>query len=119
MTSILEGELASQVADALSVARVPYALTIVVTIPGGGPDYDPDPPTYEGHACQGWSESYADDEVDGTRIEMTDTRVMVLTSTLDIEPTTADAVTVGDSTYSIINLKRDASGAVLEIQART
>lgn len=118
MTSILEGELAGQVADALSVARVPMALTIVVTIPGGGPPYDPDPPTYEGHTCQGWPESYADDEVDGTRIERTDVRITVLTATLDIEPTTNDAVTVGDDTYSIINLKRDASGALLQIQAR-
>lgn len=118
MSSILEGELAGQVADALSVARVPMALTIVVTIPGGGPVYDPDPPTYEDHACQGWPEAYADDEVDGTRIETSDVRVMVLTPTLDIEPTTADRIIVNGTSHAIINLKRDASAALLEIQAR-
>lgn len=118
MSSILEGELAGQVADALSVARVPYALSIRVTIPGSGPSYDPGPPTYENHDCEGWAESFNDDEVDGTRIRATDTRVLVLTPTLAITPTTADRIIVAGKSLAIINLKRDASGALLEIQAR-
>jgi hypothetical protein len=118
MVSILEGELAEDVAEALSAARVPMAITVRETIPGSGPPYNPGPPTYVNHACEGWPESYADAEIDGTRITQSDVRVLILTTSLAMTPTTSDHVIVGGTSHTILNIKRDASGALLEIQAR-
>jgi hypothetical protein len=118
MSSILEGELADEVAEALGVARIPTVVTIRVTIPGGGPSYDPEPPTFAYHPCQGWPESYDDDQVDGTRIASSDLKIMVLTPSIDIEPTTSHSVIANGLVYSILAVKRDASGALYEIQAR-
>lgn len=118
MVSILEGELAEEVAEALSAAGAPMAITVRETIPGSGPSYDPGPPTYVNHTCEGWPESYADDEIDGTRIAKSDVRVMVLAVSLDMTPATSDRIIVGGKSHAILNIKRDASGALLEIQAR-
>lgn len=120
MSSILEGELADEVAEALGVARIPMAVTVRVTTYG---EYDPSTgtggeTTYVDHACQGWPESYGEDTIDGTRIRSSDLKVMVLTPTIGVEPGTSDQVIVAGEVYSIINMTRDASGALYEIQAR-
>lgn len=121
MSSILSGELAEAVTGALEAERVPDALSVTRTIPG---TYDPGtgttgPDTVTVHACRGWVESYDDDTIDGTRINASDVRVMVLTTSIDVEPSDdTDTITVNGEVLSILSVKHDASGALFIVQAR-
>lgn len=121
MTSILQGDLADEVTAALDAAGVPYALTVTRIEPG---EPDPETPWIPGedtpvpHACSGWVDQYALADIDGTTVLSTDTRVMIVLSSLDIEPTTADTITVSGVTYTIISVRRDAAGALWDIQGR-
>jgi hypothetical protein len=121
--SILEGELAEAVSAALTDAAVPRDITITRTTPG---EVDPDEPwipvedVVVPYIARGWVEQYDDDAVDGTLIDARDVRVMVLTSSISsIVPTDAtDTITIDGKTFTIINVKRDASGALYIVQAR-
>jgi hypothetical protein len=119
--SILEGELAEAVSAALTDAAVPRDITITRTaaIPGEH-EWDPPVETTTPYACRGWVENYDDDSVDGTLIDARDVRVMVLTSSISsIVPTDAtDTITIDGKTFTIVNVKRDASGALYVVQAR-
>lgn len=125
MASILDGELAEAIADALDEASIPQSITVTRTTvtddptpwaPGSGDETIEQVP----HACKGWRDSYdaAYAAASGGSVLATDVKVIVLATTLDIEPTTSDTVTVGGSTWAIISVSRDAAGATWELQAR-
>lgn len=118
MTSILEGELAATITAALIDASIPYAITVTRTIPGGGPDYDPDPPTYVDYACQGFVEDFSEFLKATTLIEAGDVKVVVLLPTIAIMPEPGDTVTVRGKVYTIINASPDPALATIELQAR-
>ena len=121
--SILEGSLASDVAAALEAASVPFDITIVRTTIGPSDPatpWLPGPATTTTHAGRGWTETYDDATIDGTVIDAKDVKVVILTSTIDIVPTDAtDTITVDGATLVIINVKRDASGALFILRARS
>ncbi|SKA28424.1 hypothetical protein [Consotaella salsifontis] len=118
MSSILEGELAELVTDALTDANVPRDIVVTRTLPGN--PYDPDGGSggTADYVGKGWVENYADADRDGALIGISDVRVIILTTTIAIAPSEADSVTVGGETYQVINAARDASGALYELQAR-
>ena len=72
MTSILEGELAQTIADALTDADIPYDVTITRTVPG-----EPDPetpwipgePVVTNYACQGFTETFEADYISGGLVQ--------------------------------------------------
>jgi hypothetical protein len=116
--SILDGELADELTDALDAAGIPYAATVTRMLPGDGPSHNPGPSTPDPHACQGWVDEYDQDHRDGTLIQANDRKVIIVASSLDIVPTTAETVTIRGATYSIIRVALDPAGAVYEMQAR-
>lgn len=122
MASILEGELAELVTEALEAERVPVAITVTRTIPGEpNPDtpWIPAEPTITPYPCRGWVEAYDDDAINQTLIDARDVKVMVLTTSIAIIPTDAtDTITLNARDYAIVNVKHDASGALYIIQAR-
>lgn len=99
---------------------MPYAITITRTEITGGDPWDPGSgtPTSVDHAGSGWVDAYDLDTIDGSLILSTDTRVMIVAASLDIEPTTADTLTISGVTYSIISVKRDPAGACWDVQCR-
>jgi hypothetical protein len=116
MASILEGELAATLADALTEAGLPYAVTVSRITP-------PDPiyggePTITPYPCQGWRDQYDLDTIDGTMIQRSDVRVFIIASSLSINPTTADTITIGGVSHAIINVGIDPAGTAWDIQAR-
>ncbi|MCT8999121.1 hypothetical protein [Chelativorans intermedius] len=116
MASILQGEIAAEIVAALEAERVPYALTLVRQETGGDP-WDPiivDVP----YDCRGWRDDYSLDERDGTLIQQDDVRVFIIASSLAIEPTTADTISLAGVSHSIVSVKRDPAGALWEVQAR-
>ena len=120
--SILQGELASEVAANLIDADVPYDIVVTRATEGDRDPYDPDGETtvtITEHVGKGWVEQYSDEARDGTLIDDRDVRVMILTSTIDIVPTdSTDSVTAEGSVFNIQSVHRDASGALHVVQAR-
>jgi hypothetical protein len=118
--SILSGELAETIGDALIDADIPFDIVITRTFYTEGPNpWEPGEEVSTAYPCRGWVENYSDDAVSGTLIDARDVRVMVLTTSISIVPTdVTDRVAIGGRTFTIINVKHDASGALYVIQAR-
>ena len=114
--SILDGELADLLTDALTNADIPQSC-VVTRQEQSGPDYAPII-TNVPYDCQGWIDDYAERDRDGTLVQVNDRRVFILCASLDITPSTADSVTVDGVSYSIISVQRDPAGAAFVIQAR-
>lgn len=117
MVSILEGELAQALVDGLIEAGIPYALSVVRLTP-------PDPieggdPTETAYPCQGWRDEYALDNIDGTVIQRSDVRVFIIASSLSIEPTASDTVTIEGVSYAVVSVGIDPAGTAWDVQART
>lgn len=121
MASILEGELAELVTEALEAERVPMTITVTRTVTT---EPDPETPWIPGeevstaYPCRGWVENYSDDAFERTLIDERDVRVMVLTPSIAIVPTDTDTITIEGRQLSIVNVKHDASGALYIVQAR-
>ena len=116
MVSILEDELADTLADALTEAGIPYALTVTRTTP-------PDPinggdGTTTAYPCQGWRDEYSLDLIGGSLISQGDVRVFIIRSTLAIQPTATDGLTIDGKQYAIINVSIDPAGTAWDVQAR-
>lgn len=127
--SILEGELAAEVADALG--EVFYAATITRMMPGSGPAHNPGVPIACAYACKGIVDDYSTDLIDGTLIRSNDRKVLILAPTIEkaaeqpnsctaatITPQPGDAVTIRGETGSIIRVAADPALATYELQAR-
>ena len=122
MTSILEGELAQTIADALTDADIPYDVTITRTVPG-----EPDPetpwipgePVVTNYACQGFTETFEADYISGGLVQANDLKVVILAPTLVITPSLTDTVTVRGQTYTIIRVMPDPALATIALQVRS
>lgn len=134
MTSILEQELAQQIAEALERERVPFAITITRTVVTGpaDPPWEPPPSAPVDYDARGWAERYELDLVDGSTILSTDQRVIVLMSPppakatgepsgapATITPKVGDSVTVRGSTYLVVAVTFDPAMATATCQARS
>ncbi|MBN9007336.1 MAG: hypothetical protein J0H40_18220 [Rhizobiales bacterium] len=116
MSILTDGTLATRLTDALVAADLPYALTVQHL----ESDDDPFNPTttWVDHDCTGWVDDYSAHDVDGTLILQTDRKAFVLTSSIDIEPSTSDRLVVNGVTYTIISTSIDPAGTAYVIQAR-
>jgi hypothetical protein len=122
MTSILDGELAEALSDALTNAGLPLDVIVTrttTTDPNNTP-WDPsdDVVTTTDYPCSGWPDAYTADELANTLIQSTDIKVFIIVSTLAIVPTPADTVSVRDETYQIISVTSDPALAFWQLQAR-
>lgn len=116
MVSILEGELADALADAIESAGLPYAVTVTRTTTSG-PAYDPvilETP----YVGKGWRDQFNQDMIDGTLVQANDARCFILANSLAITPTTADTLTLDGATYAIVRVSIDPAGTAFEIQGR-
>jgi hypothetical protein len=116
--SILDSDLlATELTDALTAFDIPQSATVTVR-EMSGPEWEPvitDVP----HACSGWRDSFsAADRANGD-VLVTDVKVFIVASSLDITPTTSDKVTIGGATFSIITIQLDPASAAYVCQCRT
>lgn len=118
MSSILEGELAQVLGDALIAAGIPYDVTLKRTTPGTGDPWDPDSGVVADYPGKGFLDQYTEDERDGTLIAAGDVRVFVVVSTLTVEPVPGDRIEARGKVYSIVNVGADPARAQWELQAR-
>lgn len=121
MTSILDGDIAEQIADALTGAGLPLDVTLVRTTPGT-PDPEtpwiPAPPIVTNHACKGWTDRFTEEWQAGTAILAGDERVFIIATTLDVTPQPGDVVTVRGDNRTIISVSTDPALASWDLQTR-
>jgi hypothetical protein len=116
MTSILDGELAETLVDALDNARLPQAMSITrEEVDPESPPWDPSSITVS-YACRGWVDEYkATDRLDGS-VSVNDRKAYVLVSSLATTPTSTDHLVLGSLNYSIARIDRDPAGAAWVLQ---
>ena len=119
MVSILEGELAETISEALIDADIPYDVVVTREVPGDGPAYDPGPSTYTDYSCKGFTEAFDADYISGGLVQSNDLKVVILAPTLEITLELSDRVTVRGKTYSIINIAPDPALATIALQVRS
>lgn len=121
MASILDDEIAATIADALTNAGLPLDVTLVRTTPGT-PDPEtpwiPAPPIVTNHACKGWTDRFTEEWQAGTAILAGDVRVFIIATTLDVEPSPGDVVTVRGDSRTVISVSADPALASWDLQAR-
>lgn len=74
-----------------------------------GPAYDPEIST-EDHACTFAVEDYRAQEIDGSRVLVTDKRAILKAGGLAIVPTTSDKLVVAGVAHSIVRVETLAPG---------
>lgn len=117
--SILEGELAEVIAEALIDADVPFAMSLTrTTITPPPNDWTPGTEVTETFQCQGFIETYSDLLKAGTFIQEGDRKAVILTVTLSTTPTLTDLLIVHGRTYSIHSIGYDPARATIELQVR-
>jgi hypothetical protein len=133
MVSILEGELAAEVAERLG--DMFYACTITRTLPGGieppHAPHNPGPTTPCVYDAKGIVDTYRADLIDGTLIKSNDRKVLILVPSIakaasqpmactaaTITPAPGDKCTIRGLTGTIITVSADPALATFELQVR-
>lgn len=116
--SILEGELAQTIADALLDANIPYAMQIVRYVEGDPSDWESSGGEYVRYDCQGFTEEYDVSLIAGGFIQTSDVKVVIIAPTLAVMPEPTDIVTVRGRDYAIISVTPDPAMATIALQAR-
>lgn len=119
MESILDGDLAGEIADALDSAGIPFAVTVIRDVPvEGGDPADPQPPVETPFACSGWIDDWDADYLASGLVERTDVKIIVIANSIAIVPAAGDRVTARGKTYSVLNVSADPALATYTLQAR-
>jgi hypothetical protein len=117
--SILSGELAETIGDALIDADIPFDVVVTRSTPGeGGEPWDPAPAVLTDYPCKGYVDTYSEAYLSGGLVESGDVKVVIIANTLAIEPSVGDSVTARAKTYYVLNVSADPALALYELQAR-
>jgi hypothetical protein len=119
MTGLLDGELAETIGSALLDADLALDMTLTRTTPGAGPSYDPGQPTITSYGCKGFIDTFSDAYLAGGLVEAGDAKLVIIATTLAIEPQPGDGVTVRGKTYRVVAVSADPAQALFELQARS
>lgn len=119
MESILDGDLADEIANALDSAGIPFAVSITREVPGeGGDPFDPPPPVSTTYNGSGWLDDWGNDFIASGLVERTDAKIIIIATSITIVPVAGDSVTVRGKTYSVLNVAADPALATYTLQAR-
>jgi hypothetical protein len=120
MTSILDGELAADVAEALLAAGLAIDITITrseVVSPAPHP-WEPPVTAPVDYPAKGWPDAWTEAELSGTRVQSNDVKVCVIATSLSITPVVGDHVTVRGQTGEVVRVDADPALAVYTLQVR-
>lgn len=101
MTSPLLGSLAATIGSAMSSLFLDATLTRFVPNPGPDPA-DPLPPTAVTYSCKAIEEEYSSGVRGQGLVAATDINVLILASTLAVEPVSGDQLTIRARTVTIV-----------------
>jgi hypothetical protein len=116
--SILDGELAETIADALEAADLPLDCVLTRSTPGDGDPWNPDAGTSTDYACKGFTDEYTALERADSLIQADDIKVVIVATTVAIEPLPLDSVSIRSKTYTVVNVSTDPARALWQLQAR-
>ena len=103
------------------ITRYGQTATLRRPTTSGGTSYNPGTVTNADHACTIAVLDYSSREVDGTRIQRTDRKVLMAKASLSIEPATTDKLEIGVDELKIVDVKPlSPAGTVVfwELQVR-
>lgn len=120
--SILQGDFANEVAEALESAEVPFDLTLSRDVAQDSPAPEPgDPPIIVtvNYPCRGFIDQYDASWRAGSLIEAGDVKIIIVANTLSVEPVAGDLITARGKVYAAISVQADPAVATYQIQGRT
>ncbi|MBX9823520.1 MAG: hypothetical protein K2Y27_00860 [Xanthobacteraceae bacterium] len=118
MTGLLDGELADGIGNALLDADLALDITLARTTPGGGPSYDPDPSTVTTYPAKGFTDTFSESYLAGGLVEAGDVKIVIIATTLAIEPAPGDRATIKGETYTVVSVSADPARALFDLQGR-
>lgn len=121
MMSLLEGELAQIIGDALIDANIPYDMAIIRMEPGpGNPDrpWEPGEPVPVPYPCKGFTDTYNVHEQSASVIQAGDIKIVIIANTLSITPEPNMSVQARGVTYRIVDVSPDPAKATYIVQGR-
>lgn len=117
MVSILEGSLAQTIGRAASFIFMDATLTVNTSTPG--PDRaDPLPPTTATYTCKAIEQEYSSGVRGQGLVGATDIEVLILASTLSVEPKSGNRITIRNRTVTIVPMSSAGIKAVQSDPAR-
>lgn len=117
--SILQGELAEIISEALQDAAIPFAMTLTrVTVIPPVNNWEEGTEVIETFECLGFIETYSDLLQAGTFITEADRKAVILTVTLATTPRLTDILIVDGRNYSIQSIGYDPAKATIELRVR-
>jgi hypothetical protein len=114
--SILDGDLAELLTDALTAFDIPMDC-VVTRSESSGPPWDP-VMTPVPYAASGWIDQYAAAEHVDSNVLVSDRKVYVVTASLAIVPAPGNTITIAGNTFTIIATALDPAGTAWVMQCR-
>lgn len=119
MASILEGELAQTIADALLDAEIPFDIVVSRSTTADGPNqWTPGAAVTTTYACKGFVEDWSIEYIAAGMVQANDLRVVIFAATLAIAPEPGDTVTVRGKSYGVLTVSPDPAVATFVMQVR-
>ncbi|MCP8895345.1 hypothetical protein KYK29_10405 [Shinella daejeonensis] len=122
--SLLEGELAEIIGDALVAADIPYDMTIPRLHQEPPPDDWPSwqewlaPITVVEHEFQGFIDTYDARLIAAGVVNVGDVKIVIIQQGMPFRPDLTDTITARGATYTILDIAEDPARATLEVRAK-
>jgi hypothetical protein len=118
--SILESELAETIGAALVESGLPLGLTLIRETVVSDPAEPWNPPVTESsfHPCLGFADAFEQSVIDGYLVLSTDVKIVIVATSLAVEPVPGDRITIRGKTYHVIQVSTDPAQACWTCQGR-
>lgn len=122
--SLLEGDIAEWVADALVSADLPYSMTIPRLHQEPPPDGWPTwkewngPITVVEHVFQGFIDNYDARLIAAGVVNVGDVKIVIIQQGMPFRPDLTDTITARGEVYTILDITEDPARATLEVRAK-
>ena len=123
--SILEGDLAEILADALDAADIPYSMTIPRSHQEPPPPDWPSwqewtaPITTTAYVFQGWVDTFSTDLIAQGVVSVDDAKIVLIQKTMPFRPELTDIIEARGTSYTILGFHaEDPAKATLELRAK-
>jgi len=122
--SLLEGDIAEILADALDAADIPYSMTIPRLHQEPPPPDWPSwqewtaPVTTVEHEFQGFIDTYDARLIAAGVVDVGDVRIILIQQGMPFRPELTDTIVARGEVYTILDITEDPAQAVLELRAK-
>src|SRR5690554_3914972 len=118
--SVLQGSLARTIGSAMR--GLFYECSVIVTTPG---EFDPEnphiepQPTIATYPCRGMVDTFSDYQIANGLVEAGDRKVLILQTSLAIEPAVGMEVSIRGEKFTILGVNTDPAVAVWELRCNS